>query len=484
MRRVAILALLLVLRPDVAEAGRLVVLQFEGRGPAAEARLSLVRPLLGIDGLTLVPQRDYVAQAEAAGVGGDELATPSGVRRGAAVAAVDAVIAGRTVRKGNRWHLRLSYYDAEGTRRVHRDYLLVQGRFRANDLQRIVNYIESRHASSSPAVAEEPPPEPPPPEVQLEPEPEAARTARVSPTRHDDPAAGPREDRGRERERSGGRERRGRTSEFGGPDWARDDVRARTARGDLSTTRPMFSVVLVAGGGNRSYEMVGPETSISYATSGSDSGWVPALFPEFGVHLEGFPLRDDGPWLGGLGLEGGYSRGFVASYFRVGDSSQQVKTPVQRIHFDGRFRLRVLSESVHSPEVGVRAGIGFSDFQPEVLNVAFTGVRHTSVRVGIEASQPILPPHLRLETWVVAMPMASPGEAEKHAFGLIAGGSGWAMRLGLAGGVGRAGSGPGWSTWFDRQVIRTEFEGTGTRDDGGTSEEVYYAIHFGAGWAF
>jgi hypothetical protein len=461
-----LLAAILLAWPAPARAGRIVVLQFEGDGPAAQARLSLVRALLDVEGLTMVPQRDYVSEASAVGVGPNDLATPSGVRRAAAISAVDGVVAGQMLRRGNAFQVRILYFDGHGEELLSRAYDLVRGEMRADDLGRLTRFIQEKAGTTAPPVATAPPADAPrdPDPWPADPPPEAAPSdpiAAAEPPPREvtvrDPPPAP---------------------ELGGTDWARRDPVAPPPRRRADTgeaVRPVISIRVVAGGGNRQYQMEGPRSSVAYATVG--------LFPEIGFAAEGFPLRGQGRFLEGLGFEGGFSHGFLASRFVVSGTPINLDTPVRRMHLDGRWRMRLSADSPMAPELGLRAGVGISEFEARVVNAAFTGVRHTGPRIGLEAAQPLAPPWLRAEAWLVALPMSAPGAAEIQAYGAVARGVGWAARFGLSGGMQPIARGINWSAWVERQILNTRFEGVGTRDDGGESSETYIAVHAAVGWA-
>ena len=480
LRILILLPSLLLVLPAAAQEGRIVVLPFEGRGPTGPARMSLVRPLMQADDISLMRQADYVAQARAAGVAPGQIATSEGVRKVAAITGVDGVLVGRTFRRNERWHVRISYFDSDGTRAVHRNYPLVQGRLRPNDRNRIVRGVTQRAINMAAARAEE---------DQL---PVADLT---SETEEPTEAIGPSSTEDHVAMAPSYPPQQSPTEAPPAVDWsarpapsAATDDPGKSPRspksGVVSPLRPLATVLMVGGGTTRTYQMEGSYLRITYETGRAPSGGGLPLFPELGVMIESFPFKSHGEELGGLGLEAGFSRGFITTFFTVDDISERQDTPVWRGHLDGRWRRSISSTSPFSPELGVRAGVGYSGFVATSEDVPFIGVSHTTLRAGAEAVQPLVPSHLWLHTWVVAIPLAMPGEQEKDAFGSATKARGWAARLGLSGTIGVADNALRWSAWIDRQAIGTQFEGEGSRHDGGESEEVYLAFQAALGLLF
>ena len=522
MRRLAVLPVLLgaLLVPAVAHAGRVAVLADGGRS-ARLVRAQLVGGL--IDGnVDVLSESEYDAAARRLGIVGDGRVSPDGIRRIAAVAAVDAVLHAEIHRHRRHQVVRITFYDAMGDQQLDRTYRLYGGRLKRSDLARLVDFV-ARKVPAAPSAGGAMTASPPDTggssdtgrfgqmasggssggsdtgdgssarrrddDARRQRQADQARQqAKADQRRRDDDARRQREAQAR-RDRAPDvgdadaawrrTHRRHGDDGFGTGGWAGDDHGRRRSDDLAGATRrlPYISVIATGGGGSRSYHLKGQFTTVDYQTAG--------LYPVAGAVLDVFPFASAGPFVEGLGLEGSLDRGFLSSQFVDGNGqAQSLQTPVLRWFADLRYRVRVSPDSPWSTAVGLRVGYGATDFSADLANAVFTGVQQSGVRLGLEASQPLAPPYLSLSLVLAAQPFAQPGQAEATAYGPNASAGGFSLRVGLTGGTAAYHRGLVYGVWFDLVSMSDQFKGTGSRDSNASATERYLSVTGGLGYAF
>jgi hypothetical protein len=207
--------------------------------------------------------------------------------------------------------------------------------------------------------------------------------------------------------------------------------------------------------------------------------------PYFGVaaDVEVSPFHKMGPALRGLGVAGGYSRGFVKTRYTpfAGAAEREFASTDERYFGDLYYRYTFNADSRFATQLGARGGYGIYAFNVEPNLILQRSFRQTA-RGGLEVIQSLVPPYLALRVMGLYLPMAKPSEEEQAAYGTPEKTIAYEVQAGLRGEIVK---GLGWALDAVMVAVSDTYKAGGrTIRQGGTAKDQYLGAVVGVGYAY
>lgn len=405
-----------------------------GRKRAAKVRIALIKALEDADALEVVPFSRVMSAAGRGGVRGAQLRDPLAAGRAARTQGAEAVVFGRLLSRAGEIVLAVDVCDTSGRKLWRKEVALEGGELSAGTAGKLARALAAllgvRVAASEAAAA---PPEPrPKPRRSLEGS-DAQEVEAAGPEEEEDEpppkkrriaseAAAESEAPEPESRPSGGEDQEG----------AEDDDRpsppfAQFSVG-MSTTFRAYRMCPEV----KSCEETPPEgagSPVKYSTDRPYAG--------LRLSLDLFPFHARESRVRGLGLSASFGRSFFlrTRYLDADRAEQSFGSAQQRLQLDVVFRMDYGIDGVGDGDVTFRAGYLFHVFlvadNPKIVES-----RREGVVLSLGATLPINR-FLRAEAQGLLVPLGSPGEVERKAYGSAASGGGYGVRGGLSSNFGR-----------------------------------------------
>jgi hypothetical protein len=437
--RVAVLVLPLLLcgaaRPGIT------VSEFQGGGGrkrAAKVRIALIKALEDADALEVVPFSRVSSAAARAGIRGAQLRDPLAAGRAARAQGAEVVVFGRLFSRSGEAVLAVDVCDTSGRKLWRKEVALEGGELlpgTAAKFARAIAVLLGVQVAASEDSAAPPVPRPKP---------------RRAPEESDDRGADPQEAEATVPEEEGApapRKRSTASEASAESDAPEADSRPSVgeseerAEDDDGPSPPLAKFSVGMSTTFRSYRMC-PEVKSCEETPPQGSG-SPVKYstdrPYAGLRLalDLFPFHARESRVRGLGLAASFARSFFlrTRYLDADRAEQSFGSAQQRLQLDVVFRMDYGIDGVGDGDVTFRAGYLFHVFLVDD-NPKIVESRREGVVLSLGATLPINR-FLRAEAQGLLVPLGSPGEVERKAYGSAASGGGYGVRGGLSSNFGR-----------------------------------------------
>ncbi|MGA9521576.1 MAG: hypothetical protein WBV82_08940 [Myxococcaceae bacterium] len=483
--------LALLLFCEVAWAQKVVVLEFDG-DRKGRVRSQIVREILRDGRLEVAAIADYKRSAAKAGFKGKRAMTEEAFAAVAEDLSAFAALDGDVGKKSFRLRIHVAGEDEPFTRELK----LNRGKLSAKDLKRIAKSLVAAWEKAPKKAPEPAQPEPAEDAEDAGDSPAVSDTSAggtlspVDPAEATSPAVADGDAFRRQRDLADSH------TVVGPPQHVEEEFELDRRRNRGPLVGPKLLTLHLGGTSTwRSYcSRPGVAACADYDAldrsarpAGDTVNFSPDIpYAGFGVALDFFPLRSMDNFTKGLGLSGGFSRGFSLTNVTI-EAPDGTKAPSREVvsvddawHVlvNYRFYFGLGTSEPLSAYVGVRGGVAARSFvvDPNAA-VPLPGSLRRFPTFGLDVSIPLMTKFIRIEAAGTYFLDPGPGPDEVAGFGTEASGQGFGVEAGVAGDI----WGPiGYELRFRSMLFKDSFTGAGNKwANGGAAEEAYTGVNWG-----